>query len=39
MADWSRRFFGLIELPGGRTLVTLRDAAYFIVAFLHRLRL
>jgi hypothetical protein len=28
--DWSRRFFDLIELPDGRRLETLRDAANFI---------
>jgi hypothetical protein len=30
MADWSRPFFDPIELPDGRRLHTLRDAAEFI---------
>jgi hypothetical protein len=30
MADWSRPFFDPIELPDGRRLLTLRDAAEFI---------
>jgi len=30
MADWSRRFFDPIELPDGRKLYTLRDAAEFV---------
>jgi len=30
MTDWSRRFFDPIELPGGRTFVTLRDVARYI---------
>ena len=28
--SWDQRFFDLITLPGGRKLVTLRDAALFI---------
>jgi hypothetical protein len=30
VADWSRQFFDPIELPDGRKLFTLRDAAEFI---------
>jgi hypothetical protein len=32
MADWSRRFFDPIDLPDGRQLATLRDAAEYITA-------
>ena len=32
MADWSRRFFDPIDLPGGRQLATLRDAANYVTA-------
>jgi hypothetical protein len=32
MADWSRRFFDPIDLPNGRQLETLRDAANYITA-------
>ena len=28
--SWDQRFFDPIELPGGRKLVTLRDAAHYI---------
>jgi hypothetical protein len=30
MANWSRPFFDPIELPDGRRIVTLRNAATFI---------
>jgi hypothetical protein len=32
MADWSRRFFDPIDLPDGRQLATLQDAANYITA-------
>jgi hypothetical protein len=32
MADWSRKFDDPISLPGGRQLVTLKQAADFIMA-------
>jgi hypothetical protein len=32
MADWSRRFFDPIDLPNGRRIETLRDAANYITA-------
>ena len=31
MADWNRRFFDPIELPNGRPLETLDDAAQYII--------
>jgi hypothetical protein len=32
MADWSRRFIDAIALPGGRKLLTLKDAADITIA-------
>jgi hypothetical protein len=32
MADWSRRFFDPIDLPSGRQIATLREAANYITA-------
>jgi hypothetical protein len=32
IVSWDQRFFDPVELPGGRKLVTLRDAALYITA-------